>query len=106
MPPDGRPCSCRRSAITRWLQAITSHGRARADELETFTDGHSVSVGRFFQQMAKTGFRVGLDAIRAPEIDAGEIDWVTRAMNADGQLDAFDQTLAAFVADERGVTLL
>jgi len=67
--------------------------------------------------MTKAGFRVGLDAIRAPvitpdvdvfaddEIDAGEIDWVTRAMNADGQLDAFDQALAAFIADERGVKL-
>jgi hypothetical protein len=55
--------------------------------------------------VTKTGFWVGLDAIRAPEIDAGEIDWVTRAMNADGQLDAFDQALAAFVADERGVKL-
>jgi hypothetical protein len=30
---------------------------------------------------------------------------MTRAMNADGQPDAFDQALAAIVADERGVKL-
>lgn len=113
---------------TLFVQAVGNHlmvasnyrplTRARADELENFMNDHRVSIGGFFQRMTKTSFRSALDAIRAPgitpdldafaddEIDADEIDWVTQAMNADGQLDELEQALAAFVAEERGLKLV
>jgi hypothetical protein len=112
---------------TLFVQAVGNHlmvasnyrplTRARADELETFMNDHSVNVGRIFYRMTKAKFWAGVDAIRTPgdapdidafaddDIDASKIDWATQAMNADGQLDEFEQALAAFVADERGLKL-
>jgi len=112
---------------TLFVQAVGNHlmvasnyhplTHARAGELETFMNDHSVSVGQFFHRMTKAKFWDGVDAILNPgdapdidafaddDIDASEIDWATQAMNADGQLDEFEQALAAFVADERGLKL-
>jgi hypothetical protein len=113
---------------TLFVQAVGNHlmvasnfvplSRARASELDAFMNDHSVDVGRFLMRMSKANPLDGVDAIAnpgdAPDIDAfaddgvdaGEIDWVARAMNADGRLDVFETALAAFVAEERGTKLV
>jgi hypothetical protein len=91
--------------------------RARMLELEAFVADNSVSVGRFMGQMAKSapnafGVVFGKkgdprpsreeQAAEAAEFTAVEQDWLDSMIAANGEVDAYDQALLEFIAEEAG----
>ncbi len=91
--------------------------RARMLELEAFVADNSVRVGRFMGQMARSApnafgvvFGRKDDALpsreeqvaQAAEFTSIERDWLDGMMSANGAVDAYDQALLEFIAEEAG----
>lgn len=91
--------------------------RARMLELEAFVADNSVRVGRFMGQMARSapnafGVVFGRKDANMPsreqqvaeaaEFTAVEESWLDQMIDANGQVDAYDQALLEFLAEEAG----
>jgi len=91
--------------------------RARMLELEAFVADNSASVGRFLGEMAKAapnalGQVFGKkghalpsreqQVAEAAEFTALEQDWLDGLIQANGEVDAYDQALLEFIAEEAG----
>ncbi len=91
--------------------------RARMLELEAFVADNSVSVGRFIGRMARSapnafGIVFGKKSAPLPSREAQVADaaaftaveqgWLDQMINANGEVDAYDQALLEFIAEEAG----
>lgn len=91
--------------------------RARMLELEAFVSDNSVSVGRFMGQMARSapnafgivfGKKSALlpsredQVAQAAQFTAVEEGWLDQQIQSNGQVDAYDQALLEFLAEEAG----
>jgi hypothetical protein len=87
----------------------------RAGELERFMDDNLPSVGRFLSRMEaavlspssvadafRTEARLSTDEASGPAMTADEAHWLKLHIAADGELDALEKALLAFVIDESG----
>jgi hypothetical protein len=102
--------------VANYLPGVASRtaqiSRERASELEAFVADDSSSMTRFLGRMAKGAPRAFAVAFgnRVPERDrlaelraaeavtADEQQWLDAHVNADGELDAYEQALIAFLA--------
>jgi len=102
--------------VASYLEGVASRtaqlSRERAAELEAFVADDSTRVAGFLGRMAKSAPRAfGIAfAGKAPERDrmaelrageqvtADEQEWLDARVNADGQVDAYEQALIAFLA--------
>ncbi len=88
----------------------------RALELAAFISDNKVNVGRFMGRMAKDapnafgkvfgrkGTKTGRDVLYAEAISvtSDEQDWLDAQIDANGEVDAYDQALLEFLAEETG----
>lgn len=105
--------------VGNYLMAYTSYeplSRERAAELEEFVNRPSDGVGRFFARMAHFDLRSGFtgvfgrkpardrdaEAAQAHEIDSDERTWLQARIDADHEIDAYEQALMDFLAAEGG----
>jgi hypothetical protein len=105
--------------VGNYLMAYTSYeplSHERAAELEEFMSRPSDGVGRFFARMAhfdlQSGFAIVFghrqqrdrDAAQAAaaQIDSDERSWLQARIDADHQVDEYEQALMDFLAQEGG----
>ena len=104
--------------VASYLQGVASRSaqlsRERAAELEAFVADDSTSVAGFLGRMATSApnaFGVVFGRRRterdrlaelhdAEEVDTGERQWLDTHVQADGQLDAYEQALVEFLAED------
>ena len=104
--------------VANYLQGVASRSaqlsRERAAELEAFVADDSTSVAGFLGRMATSApnaFSVVFGRRRterdrlaelhdAEEVDTGERQWLDTHVQADGQLDAYEQALVEFLAED------
>ncbi|WP_068076976.1 hypothetical protein [Novosphingobium lentum] len=104
--------------VGNYLLAYSSYApfsRERAAELESFMDQPGSGIGGFFGRMAKSDLggtwqglfgRKPLARDREAEydtahaIDSDETRWLDQHIHADGQIDALEQALLDFIAEE------
>jgi hypothetical protein len=112
---------------TFFVQAVGNHlmahsdyrplSRDRAAQLDAFMNDTHVSIGGFFGRMLKAGPMSGFqslfgakakrpshdEAVAADRaIDADEVAWLKREVDADHTLDPIEKKLLAFIAEESG----
>lgn len=105
--------------VGNYLMAYTSYeplSRERAAELEEFISRPSDGVGRFFGRMAhfdlQSGFtgvfgrkparNLDAGAAAAQQIDGDERSWLEARIDADHEVDEYEQALMDFLAEEGG----
>ncbi len=91
--------------------------RERAAELESFMNDSAVSIGGFFARMAQSNPLTGFSSLFGREPEAADLDdavaaehevttieqaWLQGQIDANGQVDEFDQALLDFLAEEEG----
>ena len=94
-----------------------SLSRERAAELESFMNDSAVSIGGFFARMAQSNPLTGFSSLFDREPEAADLDdavaaehevttieqaWLQGQIDANGQVDEFDQALLDFLAEEEG----
>jgi hypothetical protein len=101
-----------------YLQGVASRNaqlsRERAAELEAFVADDSTSVAGFLGRMATSAPNASAwcsaaggpsatarRAARRGRVNAGERQWLDTHINADGELDAYEQALIEFLAGTR-----
>ena len=105
--------------VGNYLMAYTSYeplSQERAAELEEFINRPSDGVGRFFARMAHFDLRSGFTGVfgRKPardrqaaeaaayEITSDERSWLDARIDADHEVDEYEQALMDFLAEEGG----
>ena len=105
--------------VGNYLMAYTSYeplSRERAAELEEFISRPSDGIGRFFARMAHFDLQSGFtgvfgrkplrnrqaEAAAAREITSDERSWLDARMDADHEIDEYEQALMDFLAEEGG----
>jgi hypothetical protein len=105
--------------VGNYLMAYTSYEplpQARAAELEEFINRPSDGVGRFFARMAHFDLQSGFtgvfgrkpardrdaEAAAAQAITGDERSWLQARIDADHQIDEYEQALMDFLAEEGG----
>ena len=104
--------------VGNYLQGFGGHeplSRERAAELETFMNNSASSIGGFFSRMAHSspvaGFSsafggkdealdLGAEVSAAHEVTSIENAWLQGQIDANGQIDLYDQALLDFLAEE------
>ena len=101
--------------LTSFASDHAQISRERELELEAFVADNKAQIGRFIGQMAKGtpnafgmvfGRKKDPAAIRAAglaeaaEVTVVEQDWLDAQIEANGQIDAYDKALMAFIAEE------
>lgn len=112
--------------VGNYLMGFASHeplSGDRAVELEGFMNDHRSSVGGFFGRMAKAALNenfyqsvgktfgrkdaerrdIAAEVGKATEVTANEQTWLEGRLHGDGRIDAFDQALLDFLAEESGL---
>ena len=89
--------------------------RERAAELESFMNSAAPSIGGFFARMASSSMKVGFSEVfgdrddkpdvldladEAYQVTGGEHDWLQTLIDANGQVDEYDQALLDFIAED------
>jgi hypothetical protein len=105
--------------VGNYLMAYTSYEplpQERAAELEEFINRPSDGVGRFFARMARFDLQSGFtgvfgrkpvrdrdgEAAQARAITGDERSWLDARIDADHQIDEYEQALMDFLAEEGG----
>ena len=104
--------------VGNYLQGFGGHeplSRERAAELETFMNNSASSIGGFFSRMAHTGPVAGFSSVFGDQDDEPDLDaevsaahevtsienaWLKGQIDANGQIDDYDQALLDFLAEE------
>lgn len=91
--------------------------RERAAELESFMSNSAASIGGFFARMARSNPRSGFTNVFGAKAEEPDLDtevatahdvtgveqaWLQGQIDANGQIDAYDQALLDFLAEEEG----
>jgi hypothetical protein len=105
--------------VGNYLMAYTSYeplSQERAAELEEFISRPSDGVGRFFARMAHFDLQSGFTGVfgrqpqrdravgqaGAAQIDSDEHSWLQARIDADHEVDEYEQALMEFLAEEGG----